>query len=339
MSVAIVAFDMKAQDDLEVLRQRLATTNVSDIRRMALLLRVAGEYEDGSREKARAAVETLLADFSLTDRTAFITVIGSEGATTPCGFALIEGKPSAPVGAPRLALGLHFAPVLSEPEIGTAKFAQDVAGMVRKAIENGGMQPDEVQCAIVNVPLPTSGNLGPRSRAGRAAAALGAGIALGDLQSSAVTDERVIADSSLYTPRVQTFTGPAIRNVEIIIIGNSRQSGGDLVACNTVTQDLIDGRSIRRMLLQAGCKMDADGEIDTSSVVAVLAKLGVMPDGSVNGAPTTIYSSVTPPEKHVRAAMSGLLGAVLHTTRIFGTFDPVQQAPLGGGTICCILKA
>jgi len=41
----------------------------------------------------------------------------------------------------------------------------------------------------------------------------------------------------------------------------------------------------------------------------------------------------------VRAAMSGALGTVLHTTRIFGTFDPIHQAPNGGGTICCIVRA
>jgi hypothetical protein len=59
----------------------------------------------------------------------------------------------------------------------------------------------------------------------------------------------------------------------------------------------------------------------------------------VRGAPTAIYTSATPPEKHLRAAMSGVLGATLHTTRIFSTVDPVQQAPLGGGTICCIVRA
>jgi hypothetical protein len=92
------------------------------------------------------------------------------------------------------------------------------------------------------------------------------------------------------------------------------------------------------MLMRAGLKLDEDGELDTSRLVATLAKLGVAPSGRVGDAPTTIFGSATPPEKHVRAALSGVLGATLHTTRIFSTFDPIQQAPVGGGTICCIIR-
>ena len=339
MSVDLLAFDMAAPDDLAGLAERLHFIGPATIKRMALLMRVAGEYEDGSREKARAAVETLLTRFSLTERTAYITVIGTEGASTPCGVALIETENVLPAPTPRLALGLKISPDYVEAEIGSAKFAQDIAVLVAEAIEESGMAAHDVQCAIINVPLPTTGNIGPRSRAGRAAAALGAGIALGELKSDDVSDARIMQDLSLYTGRVQTFTGPAIRNIEIILIGNSAKAGGSYFACNTLTNDLIDARSIKRMMIRAGCKIDEDGELDTSRLVAVLAKLGVMPDGTVAGAPTTIYSSATPPEKHVRAAMSGVLGATLHTTRVFSTFDPIQQAPAGGGTLCCILKA
>jgi cyanuric acid amidohydrolase len=339
MSVELVAFDMKAPDDLGTLSDRLNSIDKQSIRRIALLMRVAGEYEDGSREKARAAVETLLAKHGLSECAAFITVIGTEGASTPCGFALIDTNVQTPATTPRLALGLHLSPDYVETDIGNAKFARHVAKLVSEAIRDGGMGAQDVQCAIVNVPLPTSGAIGPRSRAGRAAAALGAGIALGEVASADVTDDRILNDLSLFTGRVQTFTGPAIRNIEVIIIGNSAKAGGDYFACNTLTNDLFDARSIKRMMIKAGCKIDADGELDTSALVATLAKLGVMADGTVAGAPTTIYSSVMPPEKHARAAMSGVLGATLHTSRIFSTFDPIQQAPAGGGTLCCILKA
>ena len=110
------------------------------------------------------------------------------------------------------------------------------------------------------------------------------------------------------------------------------------MACNTLTTDLLDMRSVKRMLVKAGLPLDRDGELDTSRLVATLAKLGVDPSGRVSGAPTTIFGSATPPEKHVRAALSGALGATLHTTRLFSTFDPVQQAPVGGGTVCCIVR-
>ena len=339
MSVDVKAFDMKAADDLSGLEAALAATEAGGIRRLALLLRVAGEYTDGSREKARAAIAASLARRNLSDKAQYITVIGAEGASTPCGYAFIDnGDSESPNGPRRLALGIARAASPPEETIGTASFALAVKAAVEAGINDGGMSPSDAQVVIVNVPQPTSGNAGVRSRRGRAAAALGAGLALGEVAPERVRDDAIVSDGSLYTARVQTFTGPAIDNLEVIVIGNSTGRGGDLFACNTLTTDLLDMRSVKRTLVKAGLPLDRDGELDTGRLVATLAKLGVDPSGRVSGAPTTIFNSATAPEKHVRAALSGALGATLHTTRLFSTFDPVQQAPIGGGTVCCIVR-
>ncbi len=339
MSVDVIQFDMQAPDDLSALRKPLDQRGSAQIRRLALLMRVAGEYTDGSREKARGAVEQLLAEKGLTDRSEFITVIGAEGASTPCGYALIDTDGNAGGAGRRLAIGLARIAPPDEASIGSAAFAFDVQTAVEAALRDGGMSPGDVETIIVNVPQPTTGDVGLRARKGRAAAALGAGLAIGEVDKGALRDDAIVTNGELYAKRVQTFTGPAIRNIEVIAIGNRAGAGGDLFACNVITQDLLDARSLKRMLVGAGLALDADGELDTGRLVATIAKLGVHSSGNVAGAPTTIFGSATPPEKHVRAALSGVLGATLHTTRIFSTFDPVQQAPLGGGTICCILRA
>ena len=339
MSVDVIQFDMQAPDDLTALRKALDQRGSARIRRLALLMRVAGEYTDGSREKARGAVEQLLAEKDLADRSEFITVIGAEGASTPCGYAFLDVEGSAGGSGRRLAIGLARIAPPAEASIGSAAFAFDVQAAAEAALRDGGMSPNDVETIIVNVPQPTSGDVGLRARKGRAAAALGAGLAIGEVDKAALRDDAIVSDGALYAKRVQTFTGPAIRNIEVIAIGNRAGAGGDLFACNVITQDLLDTRSLKRMLIGAGLTLDADGELDTGRLVATIAKLGVHPSGQVAGAPTTIFGSATPPEKHVRAALSGVLGATLHTTRLFSTFDPVQQAPLGGGTICCILRA
>lgn len=339
MSVDVKAFDMKASDDLSGLEAALAGVAPDSIRRLVLLLRVAGEYTDGSRERARSAIAAFLADKKLSDRSQYVTVIGAEGAATPCGYALVDRDGAAtPNGPRRLALGIARAAAPPEETIGTAAHALAVKAAVETGIRDGGMRPADVEVVIVNVPQPTSGDVGVRGRRGRAAAALGAGIALGDIAPEKVRDNAIVSDGSLYTARVQTFTGPAIPELQVIVVGNAAGRGGDLFACNTITTDLLDVRSVKRMLVKAGLRLDQDGELDTSRLVATIAKLGVDPSGQVAGAPTTIFNSVTPPEKHVRAALSGALGATLHTTRLFSTFDPVQQAPIGGGTICCIIR-
>jgi len=339
MSVDVKAFDMKAPDDLSGLEAALTGMEPDRIRRLALLLRVAGEYTDGSRERARGAIAAFLAGRKLSDRSQYVTVIGAEGAATPCGYAFIDtGHSKSPSGPRRLALGLARIAPPPEETIGTAAFALAAKAAVETGIRDGGMSPADVEVAIVNVPQPTSGDVGVRARRGRAAAALGAGLALGEIIAEQVRDDAIASDGSLYAARVQTFTGPAIRDLEVIVIGNAPGRGGDLFACNTLTTDLLDVRSVKRMLVKAGLQFDQDGELDTGRLVATLAKLGVDPSGRVSGAPTTIFNSTTPSEKHVRAALSGALGATLHTTRLFSTFDPVQQAPVGGGTVCCIVR-
>lgn len=339
MSVDVIQFDMQTPDDLLALREALYACGPARIRRLALLLRVAGEYTDGSREKARGAVAALLEELKLADRSEYITVIGAEGASTPCGYALLDIDGGDRGGVRRLVIGLARVSPPAETSIGSVAFAFDVKAAVEAALRDGHMSGGDVETVIVNVPQPTTGDVGLRARRGRAAAALGAGLAIGEVMESAVRDEAIVTDGELFAKRVQTFTGPAINNIEVIAIGNRAGAGGDLFACNVITSDLLDVRSLKRMLVDAGLPLDSDGELDTGRLVATIAKLGVHPSGQVAGAPTTIFGSATPPEKHVRAALSGVLGAALHTTRIFSTFDPIQQAPLGGGTICCILRA
>jgi len=340
MAVNVIAFDMAAPDDLDAVAAAIEATGAKRIHRLSLLLRVAGEYTDGSREKARAAVESLLTRHALADRCEYVTVIGAEGAATPCGYALIDtGDKPAGSGPKRLAMGLARLPPCPEPVIGTLAMARLTRDAVVAAMSDAGLGPDDVAAVIVNIPQPTE-DVARRARRGRAAAALGAGDAIGEVKLDRIGEADIVDNPDLFTRRVHTFAGPGIEAIGVVVLGNAAGAGGDLFACHGVTNDLIDAVSIKRMLIAAGLPLDADGEVVTGDrLVATIAKLGARPDGVVRGAPTTIFGSATPPEKHVRAAMSGLLGATLHTTRIFGTFDPVQQAPLGGGVICCVLRA
>src|SRR5579885_3216580 len=150
VSVDVREFDMQTADDLSGLEAALAVMPADRIRRLALLLRVAGEYTDGSRERARGAVAKLLAERKLSDRSQYVTVIGAEGAATPCGYAFIDNGEAAPGnGLRRLALGLARVPPPPETMIGTAEFARRVKTAVETAMRDGGMKAEEVEVAIV----------------------------------------------------------------------------------------------------------------------------------------------------------------------------------------------
>jgi cyanuric acid amidohydrolase len=52
-----------------------------------------------------------------------------------------------------------------------------------------------------------------------------------------------------------------------------------------------------------------------------------------------VHDSPLPPDTHMRAALSGVVGSLLGHTRFFVSGDPIQQAPPGGGIAAAILRA
>ena len=342
MTVTLATYDIDDPKNMSALKAALDRHDVARIRRVAIFSKLNGEYDDGARENAKVAVDGVIAAKGLVDRTETITIIGCEGASTPFGYALIDidDKATAAANAKRLAIGLGHADPGAETELDAPAFGARVKACVLSATRDAGVAPEDVATVIVNGPPATSGDAVLRSRKMRAVAALGAGAAIADISDSSITPAAILTDAKLYTKRVQTFVGPQIKQIEVIVIGNRAGAGGDLFACSAVTSDLFDVRPVKAMLRAAGLRLDHDGElIDSERVVASILKAGVSPGGLVNGSPTAIFNSRTPPEKHVRAAASGVYGALLKNTRIFSTMDPVQQAPLGGSQLCCVIRA
>ena len=341
MSIEFARFALASPDDLAGFEAALAKFGPQRVQKLALFFRVPGEYEDGSREKARAAVDKLLARHALADCAEMITVVGCEGATTPCAYVFADVKDGAGGSADkRLAIGLARGLPTAEDELDTAAIALKIAELVGAALTDGKMTASDATTVFVNTPSPTTGDKAARGRRARAVAALGAGIALGEVAPERVTDKTIGTDHSLHTARVQTFTGPTVKQVEVIVLGNRTGIGGHYVACSTLTNDLLDVRPLKRLLIDAGFRLDADGELaEPERVVAALIKSGVPANGHVLGEPTVIFASGLPPEKHVRAAQSGVFGTVLKTTCMFNTYDPIQQAPPGGSQACCIIRA
>jgi len=340
MSTEFARFALASADDLSGLAAALAKFGPQRVQKLALFFRVPGEYEDGSREKARAGVDKLVAAHGLADRTEMITVVGCEGATTPCAYVFADVKDGAVgTGDGRLAIGLVRSHVPADDELDTAGFARRVAELVGAALADGGMTARDAVTVFVNTPSPVAGDKAARGRRARAVAALGAGIALGEIAADRVTDKTIGTDPSLYTKRVQTFTGPTVKQVEVIVLGNRTGIGGHLVACSALTNDLLDVRPLKRLLVGAGLRLDTDGELaEPDRVVAALIKSGVPANGHVLAQPTVIFGGGLPPEKQVRAAQSGVFGALLKTTCMFNTYDPIQQAPAGGSQACCVVR-
>jgi hypothetical protein len=340
MAVELARLVLASQTDTTGLEKQLAAWRPERISRLALVYKVEGEYKDGSRERARAAVYDLLARHGLDDKAEMVTVVGCEGLATPFGYVLADVSSDAATGrAKRLAIGVARGTPPDDADLDKAKFKAQVARLTEKAMADAGLAAKEVVTVLVNTPAPMSGDKGLRGRRARAVAALGAGIAIGDVEASQVTEATILKKYDLFTKRVQTFTGPTVKQLEIIVIGNRAGAGGNLVACSAATADLTDMRPLKRMLTKAGLELDRDGELASPErVVAMMIKSGVRPDGTIHGLRTTLFEPGLPVEKHVRAAQSGLMAALLGTSAVFNTFDPIQQCPVGGSAACAIVR-
>lgn len=340
MPVELARLVLSSQTDTDGLERQLKAWGPERIARMALVYKVEGEYEDGSRERARAAVYDLLARHGLDSRAEMVTVVGCEGLATPFGYVLAEVAGDAPKGrAKRLSIGIARGTPPEDADLDRAKFKSHVAKLTQKAMADAGLEAKDVVTVLVNTPQPTTGDKGLRGRKARAVAALGAGIAIGDIEAGAVTEASIMKKSELFTRRVQTFTGPTVHQVEVIVLGNRAGAGGDLVACACVSGDLTDMRPLKRMLVKTGLELDRDGELaKPERVVAMMIKSGVRPDGLIHGLRTTLFEPGLPVEKHVRAAQSGLMAGLIGTSAAFNTFDPIQQCPVGGSAACAIVR-
>jgi cyanuric acid amidohydrolase len=69
-----------------------------------------------------------------------------------------------------------------------------------------------------------------------------------------------------------------------------------------------------------------------------MLKLGLPPDGVLRGRRTTVLTGALPMDSHLRAAASGLVGALCGDTRFYISADPMHHAPPGGGIAACIAR-
>ena len=349
MSIHVACFDMAGPADTAGLAAILAA-HPSAIRAV-VFAKTEGHAgpNDFSRDLARAALTRSLAEAELAQASTVMLAIGCEGVSTPCGYALIETPDTEAMSAcgpehSALVMGTAVSAAPPAEEIGTPALVDRVAATVHAALANAGLAPDDAVLVLVKGPVlparhPLATGVRTNGSRGRAVAALGVGVALGEVPRERVSTESIATDLSLYSRRAMTFAGPELDRIEVVAFGNRVGAPGDLRICATLTRDILDAASIKRMLLGAGFALDNAGElVQAGRVQAIFAKCGVAPDGMLRGGRTTVFSSSLLPETHMRAAESGVLGAIFGTTRYFISGDPIQHSTPGGGVAAAIYR-
>jgi cyanuric acid amidohydrolase len=348
MTVEVIAYDTAHPGDVSDLGRNLERFDPARIRRLALLVKTEGnsDVNDYSREYAMQSASLAIekrGGQQLLERSTFLFSTGCEGAMTPFGYLFVDfEEPAAQPSRPSaLAIGCARSRSLAPEEIGTPRHADITAGTVSKAMVDAGVKPADVGLVIVKTPVMSHAVPGKRITSGysKAVGALGAGVALGEVDREKIVQEAFDRDHSLHAKRAMVFSGAELDCVEIMLLANRPGSPGRLAVQTGYLRDVLDAKGLRDMYAAAGCRIDADGQVaDAARVIATLIKAGVAADGRVRGRRTTIKTSHIDMDKHVRAAMSGIVGSILGDTRAFISANTVHQAPAGGGLCACIVR-
>jgi cyanuric acid amidohydrolase len=353
MTVTVDTYDTAHPGDTSDLAIKLAALDPACIRRLALLVKTEGnsDVNDYSREYAMLAAQQALRKHggdALVERTTFMISTGCEGAMTPFGYLFADHEdPNArvPRGGRALAMGCARSRSLTPDEIGTKAHASMTAETVLAAMADARVTAPDVELVIVKTPImtllpATAGQVENKritSAYSKAIASLGAGLALGEVEEHKIVPEVFDVDHSVYARRVMAFSGSELDCIEIMLLGNRRGEAGRLIVKTGYLRDLLDAPGIRGTLREGGCLLDDEGRVsDPRCIVAMLAKIGVAPDGRLRGYRTTMRTSHIDMDKHARATVSGVIGSILGSCRVFVSANTVHQAPPGGG-LCAVI--
>lgn len=355
MTVHVIPYDTAQPGDTSEFSRALAKFEPAKLRRLAILAKTEGnaEVNDYSREYGLLSTELAIERHGgrpLVERSTFLFSTGCEGAMTPCGWLFADVEEPGAKPSPRgsaLAIGCARSRSLRPEEIGTPAHADITAETVRAGMRDAGVGADEVALVIVKTPvtshIPASAgavfNRRITSGHSKAVGALGAGVALGEVDRARIVQDAIDADHALFARRAMVFSGSELDCVEIMLLANRRGAAGPFSVHTGFLRDVLDAQALRDMFAAAGLRLNERGELaEPGRVAATLVKAGAAPDGKVRGRRTTMKASHIDMDKHVRAAVSGIIGSIVGDTRSFISANTVHQAPPGGGLAACVVR-
>jgi cyanuric acid amidohydrolase len=323
-----------------------------------------GGVNDFTRAYATLAFQLLLAERSGRDvkevarRVPIVWSGGTEGLMSPHATIITrEPDRGTPTGQKRFAVGTAYTRDLLPEEFGTAVHAQVAAEGVRAAladagiastgdvhfvqIKTGALTTERINDARRRGKAAVTGDTYKSMAYGRAAAAVGIGLATREIEGAKLSDRVIGADFSVYSNVASTSSGVELMNCEVIVLGNSARSTSPLVMAHAVMKDAIDAAAVREALRGAG--LAADGELaaaDRERLVNVFAKCEPDPTGQTRGRRHVMFDdSDINYTRHIRGAVNAVIASVTGDTMCYVSAGAEHQGPPGGGVVAVLAVA
>lgn len=319
-----------------------------------------GCVNDFTRGYAVLAVETLLAERlgcareAVGQTVAIVVSGGTEGGLSPHFLVFARRLAVAPRPGPGLAIGVAFTRPFLPEEIGRTAQVDETARAIAAAMADAGLtERGDVHFVQMKCPLLTSGRVADAAARGvttatedtyasmglsRAASALGAAVALGEVARPAVTDASIGRDGALWSARASASAGVELTRTEVIVLGNGLGWSGSRTIHHAVMRDGIDLPAVAEVLAAAGFR--SSGQLsaeEAARVEAVLVKAD--PSGSIRGRRTVMWDdSDVHATRHARALVGGVVAAAVGRTDLFVSGGAEHQGPAGGGPIAIVAR-
>jgi cyanuric acid amidohydrolase len=282
---------------------------------------------------------------------------GTEGGLAP-HFVVFEARETqAPPEPGALAVGRARTRKLMPEEIGRLAQVDCVAEGVRAAMDDAGfVSSKDVHFVQIKCPLLTAERVGEAGARGastttrdtlksmalsRAASALGAATALGEVDRTLLSEEAIGKDWSAYSNCTSTSAGVELTDHEIVVLGVAPGWSGPLRIEHAVMSDAIDIEPVRGALDRLG--LGGPGQIPREQrerLVALLAKAEASSDGRLRGhRHTMLNDSDISSTRHARAFVAGALAGLVGHAEIYVSGGAEHQGPDGGGPVAVIAFA
>ncbi len=358
-------FGLADPSDVSSLREAIRSGTIDPREVVAVIGKTHGNglVNDYTRGFLTVSLADLLASQTgssreeITARIPFVFSGGVEGVLSPHYTILTIGpdRDGAPPG-PALAIGVAMSEPLPPSAIGRMAQVEATAAAVRVALGRAGIDnPGDVHLVQVKGPAPTFQQIvaadasGAPCRVGepdklmaygRAASALGVGLALGEVDRADITDECLLRDRFLASSVASISAGTEVSANEVIVLGMSRHWSGPLAIAHRTMRDAIDLPAVTGVLQDLGFRPDPALSADEAARLrTVIVKCEPQRDGTVRGrAHTMLNDGDINAQRHIRGAVGGLVAGVLGETQLFVSGGAEHQGPDGGGLIAIVAE-
>jgi cyanuric acid amidohydrolase len=219
----------------------------------------------------------------------------------------------------------------------------------------GIANPADVHYVQIKCPLLTAERIGEADARGakvavrdtlksmglaRAASALGAAVALAEIEREKLTEADIGTNFDLWSGCASASSGIELANHEIVVLGMSPAWSGPLAIDHGVMTDAIDIEPVRAALARLG--LSASGQLppaERKRLVALLGKAEASHNGRLRDyRHTMLDDSDIASTRHARAFVCGALAGVVGHAELYVSGGAEHQGPDGGGPVAVIIE-